>query len=297
MKNYEVKFIDLDTGERIAYREAGTGDMTILLVHGNMSSSVHFQPLIELLEKDYKVYALDMVGFGDSTYNRQINSLHDFSLDVSEFIKRLDLRELYILGWSTGGGVVLETAVDLPERINKVFLLSSVGVQGYPMFKKDANYQPILDQRIYKREDIAVDPVQVVPALVAYEKQDKSYFRQIWDLIIYNNKKPNDEDYEIYLDAILKQRNLVDVDVALTNFNMTNVDNGVNSGTGRLDDVKAPVVLLQGANDMVVPPVFAQTSKAFFGERAELVMFENYGHSLITDNLEGLYQAIVTRIN
>lgn len=297
MKHYEVKFIELKTGEKIAYREAGDGDTTILLVHGNMSSSVHFQPLIELLEKDYKVYALDMVGFGDSTYNREINSLHDFSLDVSEFIKELGLTDLYILGWSTGGGVVLETAVDLPERIKKIFLLSSVGVQGYPMFKKDENYQPILDQRIFTREDIAVDPVQVVPALVAYTNQDKSYFRNIWDLVIYNNAKPKDDDYEVYLEAILKQKNLVDVDVALANFNMTSLNNGVNEGTGRLDDVKAPVVIIQGARDLVVPPVFAQTSKEFFGDRAELVMFENAGHSIVTDDLKGLYEAIVTRIN
>ncbi|NLW53207.1 MAG: alpha/beta hydrolase [Tissierellia bacterium] len=297
MKHYEVKFIELKTGEKIAYREAGDGDKTILLVHGNMSSSVHFQPLIELLEKDYKVYALDMVGFGDSTYNREINSLHDFSLDVSEFIKELGLTDLYILGWSTGGGVVLETAVDLPERIKKIFLLSSVGVQGYPMFKKDENYQPILDQRIFTREDIAVDPVQVVPALVAYTNQDKSYFRNIWDLVIYNNAKPKDDDYEVYLEAILKQKNLVDVDVALANFNMTSLNNGVNEGTGRLDDVKAPVVIIQGARDLVVPPVFAQTSKEFFGDRAELVMFENAGHSIVTDDLKGLYEAIVTRIN
>lgn len=297
MKHYEVKFIELKTGEKIAYREAGDGDKTILLVHGNMSSSVHFQPLIELLEKDYKVYALDMVGFGDSTYNREINSLHDFSLDVSEFIKELGLTDLYILGWSTGGGVVLETAVDLPERIKKIFLLSSVGVQGYPMFKKDENYQPILDQRIFTREDIAVDPVQVVPALVAYTNQDKSYFRNIWDLVIYNNAKPKDDDYEVYLEAILKQKNLVDVDVALANFNMTSLNNCVNEGTGRLDDVKAPVVIIQGARDLVVPPVFAQTSKEFFGDRAELVMFENAGHSIVTDDLKGLYEAIVTRIN
>lgn len=297
MKHYEVKFIELKTGEKIAYREAGDGDKTILLVHGNMSSSVHFQPLIELLEKDYKVYALDMVGFGDSTYNREINSLHDFSLDVSEFIKELGLTDLYILGWSTGGGVVLETAVDLPERIKKIFLLSSVGVQGYPMFKKDENYQPILDQRIFTREDIAVDPVQVVPALVAYTNQDKSYFRNIWDLVIYNNAKPKDDDYEVYLEAILKQKNLVDVDVALANFNMTSLNNCVNEGTGRLDDVKAPVVIIQGARDLVVTPVFAQTSKEFFGDRAELVMFENAGHSIVTDDLKGLYEAIVTRIN
>ena len=220
MKSYDVKYIDLEkTGEKIAYRECGQGDKTILLIHGNMSSSAHFQPVMELLEQDYKVYAMDMVGFGDSSYNRQINSLHDFSKDVTEFIKILNLKNLYILGWSTGGGVVLETAADIPDTIRKIFLQSSVGVQGYPMFKKDDELKPIVDQRIYKREDIEADPVQVVPALNAYRDRNREYFKYIWNLTIYNKLQPSEEDYELYIDAILKQRNLVDVDVALANFN------------------------------------------------------------------------------
>lgn len=297
MKDYQVNFIELETGEKIAYRKAGTGDKTILLVHGNMSSSVHYIPLIELLEKDYTVFALDMTGFGDSTYNRQIESLHDFSKDVTAFIEALDLKDLYIVGWSTGGGVVLETAVDIPDRIKKVFLLSSVGIQGYPMFKKDEELKPILSERIYLREDIEVDPVQVVPALEAYKNQNKDYFKYVWDLTIYNKNQPNEEDYHKYLEAILKQRNLVDVDVALTNFNMTNVNNGVVDGSNRLEELKVPVVILQGEDDMVVPKVFAETTKEFMKDKAELVLIENAGHSIITDDLQRLYKEIVSRIN
>ena len=297
MKDYQVNFIELETGEKIAYRKAGTGDKTILLVHGNMSSSVHYIPLIELLEKDYTVFALDMTGFGDSTYNRQIESLHDFSKDVTAFIEALDLKDLYIVGWSTGGGVVLETAVDIPDRIKKVFLLSSVGIQGYPMFKKDEELKPILSERIYLREDIEVDPVQVVPALEAYKNQNKDYFKYVWDLTIYNKNQPNEEDYDKYLEAILKQRNLVDVDVALTNFNMTNVNNGVVDGSDRLEELKVPVVILQGEDDMVVPKVFAETTKEFMKDKAELVLIENAGHSIITDDLQRLYKEIVSRIN
>ena len=60
MKQYEVKTLLLSNGETIAYRECGHGDKTIILVHGNMSSSVHFQTTMEALENDYKVYAVDM---------------------------------------------------------------------------------------------------------------------------------------------------------------------------------------------------------------------------------------------
>ena len=298
MKNYKVNYINLPTGEKIAYREAGDGNQIIVLVHGNMSSSVHFQPLMERLEKEgrFKIYAPDMPGFGDSTYNKQRNSLHEFSWDITAFIEALDLTDVTILGWSSGGGVVLETAADISERIKKIFLQSSVGIQGYPMFRKDENLQPILTERIYKKEDIACDPVQVLPVLEAHRTNNREFFKYIWNLTIYNKVQPSHEDYEIYLDAILKQRNLVDLDYSLAVFNMTHDSNGVVDGSGRIDLVKAPVVLLHGADDMVVPKQFAQTTKDYFGDRAELVFFEGMGHSLFTDDMDRFFREFVSRI-
>lgn len=296
MKDFSVKYMDLSTGERLAYREAGQGDKVIVLIHGNMSSSVHYQPLMELLEKEYKVYAPDMVGFGDSSYNRKLESLYDFSRDIKEFIEKLDLKDINIMGWSTGGGVALEIAADIPERVKKVFLQSSVGIQGYPMFRKDEEGKPIMTDRIFKREDIEVDPVQVVPALQAYKAMNKEYFKYIWNLTIYNKVQPTEEDYEAYLDAILKQRNLVDVDVALCAFNMTNDNNGVVDGSGRIDKVKAPVVILHGEDDIIVPKDFAELTKKYFGDQAELVMIKGAGHSLFTDDIDVFYKEFVSRI-
>lgn len=78
---------------------------------------------------------------------------------------------------------------------------------------------------------------------------------------------------------------------------MTNVFNGVNEGSDRLKLVKAPVVILQGADDMVVPKAFAELTKNFLGDQAELVLFEGCGHSLITDDLQKYHSEIVKRLN
>lgn len=186
----------------------------------------------------------------------------------------------------------MEAAADIPEKVQKIFLLSSVGVQGYPMFRKDENFQPILTERIFRREDIAIDPVQVLPVLQAYETKNKDFFKHLWESLIYTDKVPEEDEYDKYLDAILKQRNLVDIDVSLTNFNITHVNNGVVDGSGRIDLIKAPVVIIHGDNDLVVPVDFARLSKQFFGDRAELVVIENAGHSILTDNLSKLAELI-----
>ena len=184
MKNYPVKTFNLRNGETVAYRQAGeTGDI-VVLVHGNMSSSVHFQTTMEKLETDHRVYAVDLRGFGDSSYGKPLDSLHDFAIDVEAWIEALDLREFHLLGWSTGGGIALEIAADMPDRVKKLFLLDSVGIKGYPMFKKDEKYQPILTQLLTTKEEIAMDPVQVLPILNAYATKDKGLLKAIWNAVI-----------------------------------------------------------------------------------------------------------------
>jgi len=257
MKHYPVQFVQLPNGETVAYREAGSGRKTLVLVHGNMSSSVHFQTTMEALEKDYHVYAPDLRGFGDSSYKAELNSLRDFALDLEGCIEALNLTNFTILGWSTGGGIVLELAADMPQRVNKVILLDSVGIKGYPMFKKDEKYQPIWTQPITTKDEIKADLVQGVPILMAYANRDKAMLKAIWNAVIYNKVQPNEDDYDAYLEAMLKQRNLVDVDYSLVHFNMTHERSLVTYGSGPITLVHCPVVNRPVADDMVVPLMFA----------------------------------------
>ena len=217
MKDYSVKSFRLLSGEVMAYRESGEGK-TLVLIHGNMSSSVHFQTTIERLEDSYHVIAIDLMGCGDSDYENKRLSLLEHAQDIAELLNGLEISKASVLGWSTGGGIALELAVLLPETIEKVFLLASVGLQGFKMYHKDPNKMGTL---LSSYEDIANDPVQVLPVLEAYRTGNKALLKYICDATLYNLKQPEDQEYNAYLDAILKQRNLVDIDYALVHFNMT----------------------------------------------------------------------------
>jgi 2-hydroxy-6-oxonona-2,4-dienedioate hydrolase len=286
MKQYPVYFHTCANGETIAYRKAGQQGPVVVLVHGNMSSSVHWQTTMEQLENDFQLIVPDMRGFGDSSYNHELNSLLDFGSDLLDLLNALNIESCSLVGWSTGGGVVLEMAAELKEKVKKVILLDSVGLTGYPMYKKDAGYQPILTELLTTKEDIAKDPVQVLPIVAAYANRDKNLLKMIWNAVIYNMNQPNEEDYDLYLEAMLKQRNIVDVDYGLVVFNMTHDHNGVVAGSGRMDLITADIVILHGEKDLVVPLLFAQDMKNRFGDRAELILFENAGHSVITDDLD-----------
>lgn len=292
MKDYPVKSVLLPNGETIAYREAGQGERTLVLLHGNMSGSIFFDTLMEQMETSCRFVAFDLRGFGDSSYTRPITSLRCFAEDIGHAATALGLERFTVLGWSTGGGVALELAAAKPDLVEGVILVNSVALTGYPMFKKNAAGQPILTERLTTREEVAADPVQVLPILQAYATGNTALLRTIWNALIYHQAEPKPQRYERYLGTMLKQRNLVDVDYALLTFNMTDTHNGVAEGTGHLSQVKGPVLVVQGEDDRVVPPVWAKETAEKLGSRATLTMLPQVGHSPFTDNLSEVVSLI-----
>ncbi|MFU7517836.1 alpha/beta hydrolase, partial [Clostridium sp. HCS.1] len=85
----------------------------------------------------------------------------------------------------------------------------------------------------------------------------------LWNAAIYTHNKPKESLYEEYLEDMLTQRKLVDVDYALATFNISNESNAVNDGSNRCDLIEAPVLILQGDRLYVVPMSMAEDTNRF----------------------------------
>lgn len=286
--------IKLSNGETMGYRKVGKGNKVLILVHGNMSTSKHWDTVMESMPSEYITYAIDMRGFGISTYNTPVNSLKDFSEDLKLFADAMGLNKFSLAGWSTGGGVVMHFAIDYPDYVEKLILVESVGIKGYPMFKKDASGQPILGEFLKTKEEIEADPIQVVPILDAYRDKNKALLRIIWDSAIYLFGKPTEERYEEYLDEMLTQRNLVDIDYSLVHFNISDEHNGVVEGTGEVHKIKVPTIVIQGKNDLIVPMDMGVGIAEGIGENAKLELLDNGGHAPMTDDLNRFMNLILS---
>ncbi|WP_276913597.1 alpha/beta fold hydrolase [Aneurinibacillus aneurinilyticus] len=291
MADISLHYVELSNGETIAYRERAGGVRPLVLVHGNMTSSLHWDVLMESLPSKYKIYAVDMRGFGESSYHTPIDSLHDFAVDLNEWTEKVGLSSFVLMGWSTGGGVAMDFAADHPQKVNKLILLASVGTRGYPIFQKDEHGQPIMTQPLHTKEEIAQDLVQVLPILRAYEAKDKNTLRQIWEMLIYHDNTPDEARYERYLDDMLTQRNLVDVDYALAFFNISHEITVMGEGNGKVSDITMPVLVLSGRKDRVVPEQMALDIQKDIGENAHIHYLDT-GHSALIDDLPGLIQVI-----
>jgi 2-hydroxy-6-oxonona-2,4-dienedioate hydrolase len=275
--------LQIGNGETLCYRKAGSGEKVLLLIHGNMSSSIHWQPLLEALPPAFTAYAVDMRGFGDSSYHTPIDSLTDFAGDMVLFAQKLGLKRFTAIGWSTGGGVAMQLAAAHPGLVEKLVLVESMSYRGFPIFRKDARGLLLNGQYYSNKEELAADPVQVAPVVAALKEGNRDFMKFLWDQLIYVVKKPAAEEYRSYLAASMQQRNLVDVDWALTCFNLSHTHNGVAAGSGLVDQINCPVLSFWGDRDLVVTREMVEETAAAIGDNARLVILENCGHAPPTD--------------
>lgn len=106
---------------------------TVVFVHGNVSSSHFYQPTMLALPETVRALAIDLRGFGDSETKPvdATRGLRDFADDVRAVLDALDLDAVHLVGWSMGGGVVLQIALDAPERVLSLTLESPVSPYGF----------------------------------------------------------------------------------------------------------------------------------------------------------------------
>jgi len=289
----EKKYVKLPNGETYAYVEKGEGDRNLILIHGNVSSSLYYLPLLDRLPSTVHAYAMDLRGYGDSTYHERFTSLKELAEDVSLFMAALKIKSGVIVGWSLGGGVAMEFAAHHPEKTEKLVLIESTTHKGYPVFKKDEKGQMILGATYRDADEMATDPVQVKPLVDAIKAGNFAFLKYIYDLTIYTVGKPTEDEYKLYIGESLKQRNLPDADYALAAMNMGNEPGPYSQGEDTIGLIKVPVLHFWGDRDITVPEAMVLGNIAAIKSESTYVKFANCGHSPLVDNPDGLTNAIL----
>lgn len=285
MKLHPLNFVDLPNQERIAYRKAGHKGPSMLLIHGNMSSSVHFHSTMEALKEDYQVYAVDLRGFGKSSYRRPTCSLKDLSDDLVQWMDQLGIQTATVLGWSMGGGVAMELAASIPHRINQLFLVASVGIQGF----KTCSTKLLSSAKIPARSALSFNQRRFQkwnPLLQKMESAIKHHDQKLLTKLLetlYHTYQLSPSEMQLYLEAIYEQRNYSDIYYDLLEFNMTNQSNGYHPGSNRYQLIQAPTVILHGRYDKIIDLADSQQTKAYLGDKAKLFLLET-GHAIIADD-------------
>ena len=110
-------------GDLVHYEKLGRG-RPIVLLHGWLGSWRYWIPLMQQLHLKYSVYALDLIGFGDSTKNPQRYSLARQVELLTLFLDQLGIPKIALIGHGLGGMVAAEFALKNPEKAARLLLSS-----------------------------------------------------------------------------------------------------------------------------------------------------------------------------
>ena len=123
---FEAFEIDLH-GHRAIYRRAGTGP-PVVLIHGMLNSSRHWETVATQLASDYTVIAPDLLGHGDSATTQGDYSLGAHASGIRDVLSALGVDRATIVGHSLGGGVAMQFFYQFPQRCERLVLVSSGGL-------------------------------------------------------------------------------------------------------------------------------------------------------------------------
>jgi pimeloyl-ACP methyl ester carboxylesterase len=114
-------------GHRVIYRIAGSGP-PVVLIHGMVNSSRHWEAVALRLADAYTVIAPDLIGHGDSATPRGDYSLGAHAASIRDVLTAIGVDRATIVGHSLGGGVAMQFFYQFPQRTERLVLVSSGGL-------------------------------------------------------------------------------------------------------------------------------------------------------------------------
>lgn len=275
------EYQQLKNGEKLGYIEYGNGNNNVIFIHGNYSSSYQFLELLKYFDSNsYKIYAVDLRCFGDSTCYRKIESMDDYTEDIMRFIKAKNIKDPHLLGFSLGGGVCLQLAGSYPDKFRTVTLVSSTPYRGYPLYKKDEFGNVLTADTYQSPKELEEDP-DVKPILTAIESKDRDSVVEFMDEYFFVHGRPDEEYYNLLIDETMKIRKLPEAIFAIASFNMGSEHNFYTAGNHTINYIKTPILHLVGNNDILTPrDMVLDNYYALLGV-SKLIEYNDFGHSLL----------------
>ncbi|HEY2602167.1 MAG TPA: alpha/beta fold hydrolase [Thermoleophilaceae bacterium] len=114
-------------GHRVIYRVAGSGP-PVVLIHGMVNSSRHWERVALELADRYTVIAPDLIGHGDSAAVRGDYSIGAHAASIRDLLAVIGIERATIVGHSLGGGVAMQFFYQFPQRTERLVLVSSGGL-------------------------------------------------------------------------------------------------------------------------------------------------------------------------
>ncbi|MDB4896470.1 MAG: alpha/beta hydrolase [Firmicutes bacterium] len=119
---------------QLFYRQAGNGGPAVVLMHGNPTHSLLWEPIMPALAAQYTVIAPDLLGYGQS----QLAPPEDLTLPrqaehMLALLDSLGIQQAHFIGHDLGGGIAQILALAHPERVLSIAIIDGVCFSNWPV--------------------------------------------------------------------------------------------------------------------------------------------------------------------
>jgi len=267
----------LVTEQGIIHYEAHGRGRPVLLLHGWLNSWELWRNTIEVLGKEFRMYALDFLGFGESGVSSSQGtsfSVNNFVLMVSQFMDRMGIIKAPLVGHSMGGTVALNAAIRYPEKVVKVIVVGSP-IQG-------SSLSPLLKLAAY-RGWIGLGKTTPL-AYTVFQSSFRPFLRVYSNFLGKDGKLIGD-----MLTADVSKLTVAPFFESINTLRQTDL-------RPRLGEIQMPVLGIYGKRDNIVDPGQAKVLKQYL-QSSRVEVFEGSKHFPMLDERERFHAMVRDFLN
>lgn len=116
---------------QINYLQFGEKGLPLVFLHGWQQNSHSFLPLVNFFYKDYRLFFLDLPGFGKSEKPPDNFSSFDYARVITDWLRKKNFKKIILIGHSFGGKIAAIISSQNPSLVSKLVLIGNSGLP-YP---------------------------------------------------------------------------------------------------------------------------------------------------------------------
>jgi len=233
----------------------------LLLIHGLGASCQYWRYNVRSLSEGCRIYAFDLPGFGRSDKKIDDYSLHFAGEFVAAFLDSQGVERASLVGNSLGGVVSLQFAVQYPQHLDKLVLVSSAGL---------ASELPLSFRLL---------TIPLLGEFIAWAWGTRPGTKLTLRSIVYHTRVIKDE----FVNEMAELARLPGAKETLLSVARTGIDlRGQNMVLlepllQRLPEIDAPTLIIWGAQDPIIPVAHAHIAHQMI-RNSQLHIFDRCGH-------------------
>jgi pimeloyl-ACP methyl ester carboxylesterase len=250
------RWVEVD-GRAVNVIDSGGDGPPLLFVHGLGGAWQNWLLNMPVFMGSHRVVAFDLPGFGESEMPAGEVSIQELARVVDEVCRRIGVESPVVVGNSMGGFVGAELAIAFPTRVSRLVLVSAAGLSTEYLRREPVLALARAWAGVTTRGAVRVD------AVVRRHRLRRLFFQLV---VRYPERLSAPLAYELAGGA--GKPGFLPALTSLLTYSFRD----------RLAKIEAPVLIVWGRNDMLVPVGDAAEFERLIGPNARKVIFDDTGH-------------------